>query len=86
MNYKSVLLILRGVEHWISIPIEGHSGGRATDDDYEDYEDSEFMVVWETAVQPLTDVQRLIFFSITILVAFVAVLGNCLVLYVNFSR
>lgn len=59
--------------------------------EYEEYfenttEDDGLIVVWETAVQPLTDIQRLIFAVFTILVSFVAIVGNILVLYVNFSR
>lgn len=49
-------------------------------------EDSGFIVVWQALVQPLTDVQRLMFLSITIFVVVVAVVGNILVIYVNFSR
>lgn len=85
MIFKNVMLTYKDVEHWINIPIEG-SSGKSSSYEYEDYEESDSIVVWETAVQPLTDVQRLIFFSITILVASVAVVGNFLVLYVNFSR
>lgn len=48
--------------------------------------ESDFIVVWEAEVQPLTDVQRLIFLSLTIVIGLVAVVGNILVIYVNFSR
>jgi hypothetical protein len=54
-------------------------------DDNED-KNSDFIVVWQALVQPLTDVQRLIFLFITIFVVIVAVVGNILVIYVNFSR
>lgn len=43
-----------------------------------------FLIVWENAVETLTDVQRIIFFIITTFVVFVAICGNVLVLYVNF--
>ncbi|CAO1415848.1 unnamed protein product [Diamesa serratosioi] len=60
-------------------------------DDYEEYfenntEDDGKVVVWETAVQPLTDIQRITFAVLTVLVSIVAIIGNLLVLYVNFSR
>lgn len=78
--------MLRDVEHWINIAIDASADRKSTSDEDEDYEESDIIVVWETAVQPLTDVQRLIFFSITILVLSIAIVGNFLVLYVNFSR
>lgn len=57
------------------------------DEYYEENDtDDGLIVVWETAVQPLTDVQRLTFAVLTVLVSFVAIVGNVLVLYVNFSR
>lgn len=88
MSYKSVLLMLKNVEHWINIPLGENTMKKASEDEYEDYyeSDSEFYVVWETGVQPLSDLQRLIFFVITVAVIIVAVVGNALVLYVNFSR
>ncbi|CAO1413827.1 unnamed protein product [Diamesa tonsa] len=65
--------------------------GLRSDSEYEEYfenstEDDGVIVVWETAVQPLTDIQRIIFAVFTVLVSFVAIVGNILVLYVNFSR
>lgn len=45
-----------------------------------------FILVWEFEVEPLTDVQRLIFFWVTICIAIIALLGNLLVIYVNISR
>jgi hypothetical protein len=55
---------------------------------YDDEEvlEADFMLVWESAVQPLTDVQRVAFFVVVTAVVIVAILGNLLVLYVNFSR
>lgn len=88
MPYKSVLLMLKNVEYWINIPLGENVVSKASDDEYGDYDesDNEFYVVWETGVQPLSDLQRLIFFTITVIVIIVAVVGNVLVLYVNFSR
>lgn len=43
-------------------------------------------IVIETEIQPLTDVQRKIFLTLTIFIFTVAFIGNVLVLYVNFSR
>jgi hypothetical protein len=88
MLYKSVLLMLNSVEHWINVPLEGSTIKKASSgDEYEDYdEESDIIVVWETAVQPLTDIQRLIFLTLTVIVVTVSVVGNILVLYVNFSR
>lgn len=51
-----------------------------------DTEDDGKVVVWESAVQPLTEIQRITFAVLTVLVAVVAIIGNLLVLYVNFSR
>lgn len=87
MKYRSVLLFLQSQQHWINIPEDDENSiSKASSDDNEDDESSDLIVVWETAVQPLTDAQRLIFFIITVAVAFVAIVGNALVLYVNFSR
>lgn len=90
MPYKNVLLMLKNVEYWINIPLgeTENAISKASDEEYEDYDesDSEFYVVWETGVQPLSDLQRLIFFTMTFIVLVVAVLGNILVLYVNCSR
>lgn len=85
MSFQSVLLMHQGSEHWINIPLETSSTAKVAATENQET-DSELLVVWETAVQPLTDVQRLIFFSLTIFVAVIAVLGNVLVLYVNISR
>lgn len=84
--YKQVLLMLNDVGFWINIQLEQNSSSKSADVEYEDYSESDLIVVWETVVQPLTDVQRIILFSFTIFVAVIAVLGNILVLYVNFSR
>jgi hypothetical protein len=46
----------------------------------------DIIVVWETAVMPLTERQRITFFVLTTIVSIVAILGNALVLYVNFTR
>ena len=79
--------MLKNVEYWINIPLETSSISLASEVEYNsDYEESDLIVVWETAVQPLTDLQRAIFFAITIIVIVVAGIGNILVLYVNFSR
>lgn len=85
MSFQSVLLMHQGAEHWINIPLETIPTAKVAATENQET-DSELLVVWETAVQPLTDVQRLIFFSLTIFVAVIAVLGNVLVLYVNISR
>lgn len=85
MSHKNIMLMWKNVQYWINIPPE-NAIGRASENDYSDYDDSEFVVLWETAVQSLTDLQRLIFFAITIVVVVVAVLGNILVLYVNLTR
>lgn len=81
------MMPLNGFQHWINI----NYGSNATEkhEDYEeDYDEveSDLIVVWESGVQPLTDVQRLIFLALTIIVTFVAICGNILVLYVNISR
>lgn len=85
MSFESILLLHQGEEYWINIPHEASSTAKIAATENQET-DSELLVVWETAVQPLTDVQRLIFFSLTIVVAVIAVLGNVLVLYVNISR
>lgn len=86
MSYKNILMMLGNMEYWINIPLEASASSKASDDEYSDYEESDLIVVWETAVQPLTDLQRAIFLAITIVVIVVAGTGNILVLYVNFSR
>lgn len=78
--------MLKGVQHWINIPSGKHSLQKTSDGSDDDEEDSDLIVVWETAVEPLTDLQRLIFLTFTIVVAIFAICGNILVLYVNFSR
>lgn len=87
-------MFLENMSYWIEIKQTTPKGSainasaKTTKDDeyYDDYEDSDLIVVWETAVQPLTSNQRLIFFILTCSIAIVAFLGNLLVLYVNFSR
>lgn len=86
MSYKNVMMMLKNVEYWINIPLEETAMSKDTGDEYSDYEESDLIVVWETAVQPLTDLQRIIFFTITVVIIVVAGMGNILVLYVNFSR
>lgn len=54
--------------------------------DFEGHREPDFIIVWETAVSPLTETQRITFFVLTIIVVIVALIGNALVLYVNFSR
>lgn len=91
MSFKSIRLMLENVAYWIDIPLEESDTsfetmeGQSSENDA-DYQEDNIIVVWETAVQPLTDLQRLIFFSITIVVVIVALVGNVLVLYVNVSR
>lgn len=85
MSFQRVLLLHKGADYWINIPLETNSTSKVAATENQETE-SEPVVIWETAVQPLTDVQRLIFFSLTIIVAVIAVLGNVLVLYVNISR
>lgn len=90
MISTDIRLLLNDTEFWIRIPLEDNVTSKLSDDgdDYYDEEQqtSDVMTVWETAVRPLTDSQRLIFFVITIVVVVFAVIGNILVLYVNFSR
>jgi hypothetical protein len=83
--HKSVLLILNNHEYWLNVELP-ESVAKSHDYDYGDYEDSDIIAVWETGIQPLTDVQRMVFLVITVLIAIVAVFGNILVLYVNMSR
>jgi hypothetical protein len=52
----------------------------------EDVLDASFVIVWETAVSPLSKTERMIFFVLTTIICTVAYLGNVLVLYVNFTR
>jgi len=52
----------------------------------EDVLDASFVIVWETAVSPLSKTQRISFFILTAIICTVAYLGNVLVLYVNFTR
>jgi hypothetical protein len=87
MMHKRVLLTLKDAKYWVDITLP-ESEVKSSDDDYADYEDSEFQwhAVWETGVQPLTDTQRLIFSIVTILITAIAIVGNILVLYVNISR
>lgn len=86
MFYEQFLSQLRDPKNQINFTIEMNSIKKASDDYYEDYHGGNLIVVWEPAVQPLTDVQRIIFFALTIFVAMIAIPGNFLVLYVNFSR
>lgn len=88
MLYHNAMLTLRNDSHWLNIPFENSEMKKSLNDKYDDNNDpkSQLWVVWETAVQPLTDVQRLIFLAFTILVVVVSIVGNVLVLYVNFSR
>lgn len=46
-------------------------------------DNAEILIVWESAVRPLTDAQRIVFFSLITIIVFFAVTGNILVLYVN---
>lgn len=80
------MLIRNSIEYWINVELSDSAGKSHEYDDYGDYEDSDLIVVWESGVQPLTSVQRLTFFIITIIIAVVAIVGNILVLYVNISR
>jgi len=96
MIHKSVLMFNGNVSYWLKIQsrkLNITSTTTATYDDDYDYEydgDEEgrsgLHVVWETEVQPFTDLQRWILSVVVIIVAFIAILGNLLVLYVNFSR
>ncbi|XP_070503092.1 orexin receptor type 2-like [Chironomus tepperi] len=52
----------------------------------EDVLDASFVIVWETAVSPLSKRERILFFVLTTIICTVAYLGNVLVLYVNFTR
>lgn len=52
----------------------------------DEYQEANFILVWESAVMPLTEIQRITFFVIITIVVVVAVFGNSLVLYVNFIR
>lgn len=46
----------------------------------------EILIVWESAVRPLTDAQRIVFFILITIIVIFAVVGNLLVLHVNFNR
>jgi hypothetical protein len=46
-------------------------------------DNGESVIVFESAMKALTDVQRISFFIIVTIVVFVAILGNVLVIYVN---
>ena len=84
---KELLLSqLKDSKYRINFTIEVNSIKKASDNSDEDDQGSNLVVVWETAVQPLTDVQRTIFFALTIFMAMIAIPGNFSVLYVNFSR
>ncbi|KAG5667433.1 hypothetical protein PVAND_015413 [Polypedilum vanderplanki] len=56
------------------------------DYDYEEENIPDLIVVYESAVMPLSKRQRIIFFVLTSIVSFLAIIGNALVLYVNFTR
>lgn len=88
MFYTDVRLLLNDAEYWLSIPSEDNVTSKTIEEeeDYDDQQSNDITVVWETAVRPLTDVQRLIFLVFTLLVVVFAVVGNILVLYVNISR
>lgn len=85
MIYKNVVLMLHEAAYSLNIPLEGEVK-TTSDYEYEDYDENALHVVWETSIQPLTDLQRIIFFVLTIIVTVVSVAGNVLVLYVNVSR
>lgn len=90
MHYKNAMLTLKGVQHWINIPFNKksleteHGDSDEAESDY--YEDDDLIVVWESAVQPMSDMQRLIFLTLTVIIVVIAIVGNLLVLYVNLSR
>lgn len=89
MFYTDVRLLLNDAEYWLRIPSEDDNVTSRTAEEEEDYDDqqsNDLTVVWETAVRPLTDAQRIIFLVFTLLVVVFAVVGNILVLYVNISR
>jgi hypothetical protein len=89
MHYKNAMLTLKGVQHWINIPFNKKSLETEPGDSDEadsDYYEDDLIVVWESGVQPLSDVQRLTFLTLTIIIVVIAVVGNLLVLYVNLSR
>lgn len=88
-----MMLMLQNVAYWINIPLDESdtsiktADGDSSSEKYDgDDQENKIIAVWETAVQPLTDLQRLIFFSLTIPVVVIALVGNVLVLYVNVSR
>jgi hypothetical protein len=75
----------------INIKMDENSTSSPLRDEFDYYESVErierdLVLVWDIDLQTLTDVQRLIFLVLTILVVIVAVVGNLLVLYVNLSR
>jgi hypothetical protein len=86
MQLKNVSLKLNDLEYFVNISLPAVKKERWYDEGFEDVEDINMIVVWETAIQPLTDVPRLIFLAITIFVVVLAILGNILVLYVNYWR
>lgn len=86
MQTKSVMILLNDLQYWVNIKQDLNSSQKGEDYSDEDYEESDIIVVWESGVQPLTDVQRLIFLALTIIVTIIAIVGNILVIYVNFTR
>lgn len=75
--------------YWINIAMENStskSSSRVDGFDYDGNIKRDLILLWEQSVQPLTDFQRLIFLVATIFIVGLALVGNMLVLYVNFSR
>jgi hypothetical protein len=70
---KGVKYLINTSVKWISLKKPGSKN-------------DELIVVWEKTVQPLTEFQRLVLLSLTIIITTIAVVGNLLVLYVNFTR
>lgn len=69
------------------IPTGNNSKARLTDfKEGDGAAEKNLILLKEFEVEPLTDVQRLIFFWVTICIAIIALLGNLLVIYVNISR
>lgn len=89
MNHKSIISMLNGVLNWINVLINESPLNKLPDENLKSHNglrNNSLVVIRETAVQPLTDAQRLTLLSLTIIMASISLCGNVLVLYVNFTR
>lgn len=86
MNLQKISLKLNELEYSLNISQSEGKKGKWYNEGFEEVEDSDLIVVWETKVKPLNDVQRQIFLMLTLTVVTFAVIGNIVVLYVNYWR